>query len=110
VFAVAACTHVTDRVIEPAGTGGASTTGPEVADASLNPIGPIARTPEQEPTPDFSLVRSPELGIRDRPRAQSEITDRADNGLPQGGSGGMGGGGYAGSDRRPVSTASRGYF
>src|SRR5450631_1120944 len=110
VFAVAACTHVTDRVIEPAGAGGASTTGPEAADASLSPVGPIARTPEREPMPDFSLVRSPELGIRDRPRAQSETADRADNGLPQGGNSGTGGGGYAGSDRRPVSTGGRGYF
>ena len=110
VFAVTACSHVADRVIEPVGGGDASTTGPEAADASLSPLGPIARTPEREPAPDFSLVRSPELGIQERARPQSQVADRADNGLPQGGSVGTGGGGFGGSDRRPVSTGGRGYF
>jgi hypothetical protein len=111
VFAIAACTRVADRVIEPVGAGDASTTGPEAADASLSPIGPIARTPEREPAPDFSLVRSPELGLQDRARLQSQLADRVDDGLPRGGNSGTGGGGgSAGSDRRPVSTGGQGYL
>ena len=63
VLGIASCTRTTDRVIEPAGAGDASTTTPELADASIRPIGPLARSPEREPPPDFSLVRSPELGL-----------------------------------------------
>jgi hypothetical protein len=111
LFAVASCTRVTDRVIEPVGAGDASTTVPETADASLSPIGPVARTPQREPAPDFSLVRSPELGIRDQASPQIRFADRADNGLPGGGNTGAGGSaGYGGSDRRPVSTSDRGTF
>ena len=111
VFAVASCTRVTDRVIEPVGAGDASTTVPETADASLSPIGPVARTPEREPPPDFRLVRSPEVGIREQGRAQLQLADRADKGLPQGGNAGTGGStGEGGSDRRPVSNSGRGYF
>jgi hypothetical protein len=108
LFAVASCTRVTDRVIEPVGAGDASTTTPEIADASLSPIGPVARSPEHEPPPDFSLVRSPELGIREHSRVEIRFADRADNGLP--GSGGAGAGGTAGasSDRRPVSSGGGG--
>jgi hypothetical protein len=104
LFAVASCTRVTDRVIEPTGGGDASTTTPEIADASLSPIGPVARTPAHEPPPDFSLVRSPELGIREQSHAQIRFADRVDNGLPgSGGSAGEGGtAGNGGSDRRPV--------
>jgi hypothetical protein len=111
VFAVASCTRVTDRVIEPVGAGDASTTDPEMTDAGLGPIEPVARSPEHEPPPDFSLVRSPEVGIRDQSRAQIRFADRADNGLPrQGGHAGSDGtAGNGGSDRRPVSTGG-GYF
>jgi len=93
-------------VIEPVGGGDASTTSPELADASLSPIGPVARSPEHEPPPDFSLVRSPELGIRDQSGAQIRFADRMDNGLPgSGGSTGTGGtSGNGGNDRRPVSS------
>jgi len=111
VFAVASCTRVTDRVIEPVGAGDASTTVPEFADASVSPIGPVARSPEHEPPPDFRLVRSPELGIRDQSHNQIRFAERTDNGLPgQGGDAGTSGnGGNAGSDRRPVSSGG-GYF
>jgi len=109
VFAMASCTRVTDRVIEPVGAGDASTTVPETADAGLGPIGPVARTPEHEPPPDFSLVRSPELGIREPNRAQIRFAERADT-PGQGGSSGTGGApGGGGSDQRPVSTGG-GYF
>ena len=107
LFGVASCTRVTDRVIEPPGAGDASTTTPELSDASLGPIGPVARSPEHEPPPDFSLVRSPEVGMRDA-REQSRVlvrfADRADNGVPgQGGSAGDSGtGGSGGNDRRPA--------
>ncbi|HEX3852302.1 MAG TPA: hypothetical protein VHW01_15135 [Polyangiaceae bacterium] len=110
VFAIASCTRVTDRVIEPVG-GGDATTVPETADASLSPIGPIAHSPEREPTPDFRLVRSPELGFQEPARPQIQFAVRADNGPPQGGNAGTGGSaGYGGSDRRPVSTGGRGYL
>ncbi len=47
VFSIVACTHTTDRVVEPVGGGDASTTTPEeVGDAGI-PIGPIAHPPEQ---------------------------------------------------------------
>ena len=91
VFAVASCTRVTDRVIEPVG-GDASTTDPEMADAGLSPVGPVARSPEHDPPPDFSLVRSPEVGMGDQSRAQIRFADRADNGPP-------GPSGYAGNGR-----------
>ena len=57
---VAACTHTSDRVIEPVGGGDASTTSPEVSDSGVSPIGPIAHP--IEPAEDFRLVRSPEFG------------------------------------------------
>ena len=111
VFAIASCTRVTDRVIEPVGGGDASTTVPETADASLSPIGPIAHSPKREPTPDFRLVRSPELGFREPAHPQIRFAARADSGLPQGGNAGTGGSaGHGGSDRRPVSTGGRGYL
>jgi hypothetical protein len=103
LFGVVSCTRVTDRVIEPPGAGDASTTSPELSDASLGPIGPVARSHGQEPPPDFSLVRSPELGIRDQSRAPIQFADRLDNGLPSGGSAGDSGtGGTGGNDRRPA--------
>jgi hypothetical protein len=100
VFAIASCTRTSDRVIEPVGGGDASTTVPETGDAGPSLIGPVARTPERDPPPDFSLVRSPELGY-------------LDNGLPgQAGNGGAGGSaGGSGSGSRPVSsTGGLSYF
>jgi hypothetical protein len=103
LFAVASCTRVTDRVVEPPGAGDASTTTPDLADASLAPIGPVARSHELEPPPDFSLVRSPELGIGDQSRARIQFAERTDNGLPNGGSAGDSAtGGNGGNDRRPA--------
>lgn len=103
VFAIASCTRTTDRVIEPVGGGDASTTVPETGDAAPSLIGPVARTPEHDTPPDFTLVRSPELGSVE----QSHRSDYLDNGLPgQGGNGGAGGSaGGGGSGSRPVSSA-----
>src|SRR4051812_16859843 len=42
VLSIAACTHTTERVVEPVGGADASTTSPEVGDASVSPLGPIA--------------------------------------------------------------------
>src|SRR4051812_24261810 len=42
VLAVTACTHTSDRVVEPVGGGDASTPSPELADSGVSPIGPIA--------------------------------------------------------------------
>ena len=66
LLAVASCTRTTDRVLEPVGGGDASTAAPAVGDASLAPIGPIARPPvhdREEPSDDFRLARSPQLGL-----------------------------------------------
>jgi hypothetical protein len=113
VFSVASCTHTTDRVIEPAGADDASSTVPEATDASLSPIGPVAhsRPATREPPPDFSLVRSPELGLA--LPARHELGLRAEEqAVPAtGGSAGVGGAaGYSGSDRRPVSSGGGRYF
>ena len=130
LFAIASCTRTTDRVLEPVGGGDASTTAPEVGDASLAPIGPVAhpsspaasplRQPEkeqEEPSEDFRLARSPQLGLGLSARtevhfATSEI--KTDNGLP--GAGSSGTSGTAGSSAggpgrgRPVATGGAAYF
>ncbi|HKO49550.1 MAG TPA: hypothetical protein VJV79_17595 [Polyangiaceae bacterium] len=96
VISVAACTRTTERVVEPVGGGDASTTNPEVADAGVSPIGPIARPVDSEE--DFRLVRAPEFGLA-RDTQPSVVVDR------QGGVGGVnggGGGGMGGNDQRPV--------
>jgi hypothetical protein len=114
VFSVASCTHTTDRVIEPAGADDASTTVPEATDASLSPIGPVARShpPAREPPPDFSLVRSPELGLALPTRHELALVLHAEQAVPAtGGSAGVGGAaGFGGSDRRPVSSGGGRYF
>jgi hypothetical protein len=95
VLSAAACTRTTERVVEPVGGGDASTTTPEVEEAGVNPIGPIARPVEED---DFRLVRAPEFGVaRDAPR-QSSFAER------QGAGGGINAGGGAGlaGDLRPV--------
>jgi hypothetical protein len=121
-FSVAACTHTTDRVIVPVGGGDASTTAPETGDASVAPIGPVARShrdPEPEPPPDFSLVRSPEVGAAiERNMGFSDVhylevkTAVWMQALPSvgGGAGAGGRGGEGGSDHRPVSTGGSSYF
>lgn len=93
-----ACTHTTDRVVEPPGGADASTTTPEGADAA-KPIGPIAPIDpiEAEPKEDFRLVRAPEFGS---PRNLELVSFGAQR---QGGLGGTGGSaGFGGSDVRPV--------
>jgi hypothetical protein len=76
VFALAACTHTsTDRIAEPVGGGDASTSAPEIGDGSVTPIGPVARTPEQDPAPDFTLVRSPQFGQAERSETQTPFVD-----------------------------------
>lgn len=113
LLAIVSCTRTTDRVLEPVGGGDASTTAPDVGDASLAPIGPVARPrptlPEDEPAQDFRLARSPELGlgIRDDVRLADALIIKADNGLPgQGGAAGTAGmAGTAGAPRaRPAAT------
>jgi hypothetical protein len=115
LLSAAACTRTTDRVIEPVGAGDASAPSPEVGDASLNPLTPIAHPPE--PAEDFRLVRGNEFGgISDAPweGAPSRVANRApqaprvsvdEQQIPPGlggsnGSGGAAGGG--GADQRPV--------
>jgi hypothetical protein len=98
VLSVAACTHTTDRVVEPVGGADASTTTPEMNDSGASPIGPIANPMEKEPREDFRLVRAPEFGI-----ARNVQLVSVSAAPRQGGLGGMGGNaGFAGSDLRPV--------
>ncbi len=96
VLSVAACTHTTDRVVEPAGASDASAPSPELSDAGLSPLGPIANPIEPiEPAEDYRLVRSPEFGAS--VRYDSLQTPGFGGASGNGGSGGMGG-----SDHRPV--------
>jgi hypothetical protein len=102
VLSVVACTHTNERVVEPVGGADASTNSPEVGDASVSPLGPIAHPIEADE--DFRLVRAPEFGVAREGVAQNiplaTVSER------QGGLGGVnagGGGGFAGSDLRPVS-------
>jgi len=102
VFSNVACTHTADRVVEPPGGADASTTAPEVADGGPAPIGPIAPLEPMgaEPKEDFRLVRAPQLGaVRTQALLVELSADVRGSGL--GGSSGYGGG-YAGSDARPV--------
>ena len=99
VLAVTACTHTNERVVEPVGGGDASTSTPEVGDAEVNPLGPIANPIEVEPKEDFRLVRAPEFGAARELTLVSLSAARAD-GL--GGSNGGGNAGSGGSDLRPV--------
>ena len=100
----AACTHTTDRVVEPVGAPDASTTTPDVADAEVAPIGPIAPI-EREPDEDFRLVRAPEFGIaRETPLVRPSAERRGGlGGINAGGSAGVGG-----SDQRPVAACGGG--
>ena len=117
LLAVAACTHTTDRVLEPVGAGDASTTEPAVGDAGLSPIGPVARPPtekEDEPSNEFRLARSPEFGTG---RAQAHFTNvislKTSDALPGAGAGGAAGtpgsGGGAGRGT-PVAAGGARYF
>jgi len=105
VVSVTACTRTTDRVVEPVGGGDAAAPkSPEVSDAGVSPIGPIAHP--IEPAEDFRLVRAPELGIA---RAVQLVSLRAElqsglGGIHAGGSAGVGG-----SDLRPVACGG-GYY
>jgi len=99
VLAVTACTHSNERVVEPVGGGDASTSTPEVGDAEVKPLGPIAHPIELEPKEDFRLVRAPEFGIARELTLVSSRGERAD-GL--GGNNGGGNAGAGGSDLRPV--------
>ncbi len=131
LFAIASCTRVTDRVLEPVGGGDASSTAPSVGDASVTPIGPIAhpaapaspvqrKDPEDrdEPSQDFRLARSPELGLGLHTGSDVHFVGtraiKTDNGLPgQGGVAGASGnaGNSGGPGRgRPVSTGGAAYF
>ncbi len=104
VLSIAACTHTTDRVLEPVGQGDASAPSPEVSDAGLNPLTPIARPPE--PLEDYRLVRAPEFGLA------REISYRASGEPVQniGGMAGASGAGMAGSDLRPVAASGGGRY
>jgi len=94
VLAVTACTHTSDRVVEPVGGGDASTSTPALGDAEVSPLGPIA---QPEPKEDFRLVRAPELGVARERTVSSLKGERADGLAGSGGSAGTGG-----SDLRPV--------
>lgn len=96
VLSIAACTHTTDRVIEPVGQGDASAPSPEMNDAGLNPLAPIARPPE--PLEDYRLVRAPELGLARE--ASYRPMEKPLQGM--GGAAGAGGAGIGGSGLRPV--------
>lgn len=106
VLVVTACTRTTERVIVPVGGGDASTTtptSPELGDAGVNPIGPIAHP--LEPAEDFRLVRAPEFGGPGAVRTDVLLVN-FDPQRQGGGLGGMGNGGagngIGGSDHRPV--------
>ena len=105
VMSIAACTHTTDRVVEPVGAGDASAPAPELSDAGLNPLTPIALPPEPPAAEDYRMVRAPEFGLaRESGQARFTLTEgQAGPGLG-GGAGGMNNGGMGGSDRRPVAT------
>jgi len=105
VLAITACTRTTERVIVPVGGGDASAPeSPEVGDAGVNPIGPIAHP--IEPAEDFRLVRAPEFGAGLALPPDTHLVDfvpaRQASGLGGTGAGGAGGG-VGGSDHRPVS-------
>lgn len=102
VLSIAACTRTTDRVVEPVGAGDASAPTPDLDDAGLNPLSPIARPPE--PVEDYRLVRAPEVGSVIAREASMALEDRAAGHAPNGGAGGADSGGIAGSDRRPVAS------
>ncbi|MEI9938924.1 MAG: hypothetical protein WDO69_17035 [Pseudomonadota bacterium] len=102
VFAVTACTHTGDRVVEPVGGGDASTTPTEVKDSGVSPLGPIAHP--IEPEEDFRLVRAPEFGAPSRLQRVSFSADRETAGSNAGGGAGVGG-----SDLRPVASGG-GYY
>ena len=109
VFSIVACTHTSDRVVEPPGGADASTTTPEVADSGAKPIGPIAPIEpiEAEPKEDFRLVRAPEFGqSRDH---LSFMKLRAD-GYGSGLGGASGSAGFGGSDLRPVVANGGAYY
>jgi len=118
LLAVASCTRTNDRVVEPVGGGDASTTVPEVTDASVTPIGPVARPPmkqeeqpsqEEQPAQDFRLARSPELGAPPEARLVQAVSIKSDNAL--GGGGGETGNGGAAGRGAPVGTgAGSNYF
>jgi len=99
VLAVTACTHSNERVVEPVGGGDASTSTPEVGDAEVNPLGPIAHPLEMEPKEDFRLVRAPEFGV---PRGVTLVSLSAERQDGLGGNNGGGNAGTGGSDLRPV--------
>ncbi|MEO7037875.1 MAG: hypothetical protein ABI548_28165 [Polyangiaceae bacterium] len=109
LLAVVSCTRTTDRVLEPVG-GDASTTAPELGDASLAPIGPLARplVPNDAPAQD-PRARSPEFGFgtNDRAHLVDSLTVNTGNALP--GQGGGGSGGSGGSGGRPVATGGAGH-
>jgi len=89
ILGTASCMHTaTDRVLEPVGAAGASTTPPAaspLADAGVAPIGPVATA--VEPAKDFHTVRAPEFGLPPGPRLAGSWGE-----LPAaGGSGGSGG-------------------
>jgi len=112
LLAVAACTHTTDRVLEPVGGGDASTTEPAVGDASLSPIGPVARPPtekEDEPSNEFRLARSPEFGAG---RAQAQLTNAISIQTSDALGGAAGTPGYGGGAGRgtPVAAGGARYF
>ncbi|HEY3667747.1 MAG TPA: hypothetical protein VGL19_17210, partial [Polyangiaceae bacterium] len=70
-----------------------------------------SRPPAREPPPDFSLVRSPELGVALPARHQLGLALQREQAVPaMGGSAGVGGAGFGGSDRRPVSSGGGRYF
>jgi hypothetical protein len=105
VLPIAACTHTTDRVVEPVGVGDASAPTPELSDAELNPLTPVALPPEPE-REDYRLVRAPELGLgREVTSARITLTGIRTEATSSGSAGGSsGGGGMGGSDQRPVAT------
>ncbi|MEP7051361.1 MAG: hypothetical protein ABJB12_13460 [Pseudomonadota bacterium] len=114
LLAVASCTRTTDRVVEPVGGGDASTTVPDVSDASATPIGPVARPPAKEdgePEEDFRLARSPALGARVGSRAGFHLAQArvasADNALGGTDAGGSAGNGGAGGRAAPVGAGAR---
>lgn len=110
VLSVSACTHTTDRVVEPVGAHDASTPEPELSDGGLNPLTPIALPPEP-PIEDYRLVRAPELGLARETSGSLLMRASASADMDQtGGSGGNHSAGTGGSDLRPVATGGNRYY
>lgn len=99
-LATASCAHpATDRVLEPSGAAGSSSSEPPsspstpLSDAGVSPVAPLAtaHAPDDESVPDFHLARAPEFGDRVEHGAPVDIFAARPAAGGMGGAGGIGG-------------------